>query len=237
MRVAVVGGGPSGLVTLKYLTQTHRFFPADPIEAKLFESTSNIGGIFFHHNYENGELVSSKFLTSFSDFRPRRDDPDFLSTDRYLEYLREYASHFSLWPHIHLSTPVVSVRRGSSSRGHVVTYRTPDGVETDWECDAVAVCSGLHDVPNIPHLEGIQHVPLAFHSDKFKGRHQFGTDKSIMILGSGETAFDIAALAMESPTKKVVLCHRSGWLGAPKVRRYHDMRQAITLSRLTTYVL
>ncbi|KXX82665.1 hypothetical protein MMYC01_201098 [Madurella mycetomatis] len=38
-----------------------------------------------------------------------------------------------------------------------------------------------------------------------------------MILGSGETAFDIAALAMESPTKKVVLCHRSGWLGAPKV--------------------
>lgn len=215
MRVAVIGGGPSGLVTLKYLTQTHQFFPTEPFEAKLFESASQIGGIFFHHTYEDGELVSSKFLTSFSDFRPRRDDPDFLTTDRYLEYLNEYTTHFNLWPHIHLSTLVKSVRRGDQ-HGHVVTYRTPEGEEIDWECDAVAVCSGLHDVPNIPHVEGIDHVPVAFHSEKFKSREQFGNGKTVMILGSGETSFDIAALAITSTAKQVVLCHREGWIGAPK---------------------
>lgn len=224
MRVAVIGGGPSGLVTLKYLRQAHHHFPIEPIETKLFESASQIGGIFFHHNYEDGELVSSKFLTSFSDFPPRRDDPDFVTTVRYLEYLNEYAAHFDLWPHIHLSTPVIAVRRGERS-GHVVTYRLLDGAEVNWECDAIAVCSGLHNKPNIPYVEGIEHVPCSFHSEEFKGREQFGTDKTVMVLGCGETSFDIAALAMESPTKKVVLCHRGGWWGAPKASSCHHLKR------------
>ncbi|ROT41045.1 dimethylaniline monooxygenase [Sodiomyces alkalinus F11] len=219
MRVAVIGGGPSGLVTLKYLSQAGDFFPGTHIEAKLFEAASQIGGIFYHHVYEDAELVSSKFLTSFSDFRPRRDDPDFLSAERYLEYLNQYASAFDLWPHIHLSTRVLSVRRGgdvAEASGHVVTYRTPEGEEVEWECDAVAVCSGLHQVPNIPDLPGVENVPVVMHSADFKSREQFGVDKTVLVLGCGETSFDIAALAIRSPTKRVVLCHRNGWLAAPK---------------------
>lgn len=222
MRVAVIGGGPSGLVTLKYLNQAAQFFPGTHIEAKLFEAAPHIGGVFYHHVYEDAELVSSKFLTSFSDFRPRRDDPDFLSAERYLEYLHQYASAFDLWPHIHLSTRVVSVRRRDADPvrgGHIVTYRTPDGQEVDWACDAVAVCSGLHHVPNIPDLPGVENVPVVMHSEKFKSSEQFGVDKTVMILGCGETSFDIAALAIRSPTKRVVLCHRNGWLAAPKVSR------------------
>jgi dimethylaniline monooxygenase (N-oxide forming) len=218
MRVAVIGGGPSGLVTLKYLTQAVKYFPIKPIEVKLFETASKIGGIFFHHTYEDGELVSSKYLTTFSDHRPRPNDPDFLSTERYLEYLEDYATLFNLWPHINLSTRVTAVRRGDLS-GHVVTYRTPEGEEIDWECDAIAVCSGLHDVPNIPDLKGVEHVPIVFHSEEFKSREQFGVDKTVMIIGSGETSMDICALAMNAPTKKVVLSHRHGWLAAPKVSK------------------
>jgi dimethylaniline monooxygenase (N-oxide forming) len=217
MRVAVIGGGPSGLVTLKYLIQAHNFIATKPIQARLFESASKIGGVFFHHTYEDAELVSSKYLTAFSDFRPRRDDPDFLSAERYLEYLNDFATHFGLWKHINLSTRVVKIRRGLDNVGHVVTYRAASGAETEWECDAIAVCSGLHDVPYIPELPDIDHVPVVMHSDKFKSREQFGVGKTVMIIGSGETAFDIAALAIESPTEKVVLCHQNGWLGAPKV--------------------
>ncbi|KAL2754064.1 hypothetical protein ACRALDRAFT_1032042 [Sodiomyces alcalophilus JCM 7366] len=216
MRVAVIGGGPSGLVTLKYLSQAGAFFPGTHIDAQLFEAAPQIGGVFYHHVYQDAELVSSKFLTSFSDFRPRRDDPDFLSADRYLEYLNQYADAFGLWPHIRLSTRVVSVRRGDEA-GHVVTYRTPEGEEVDWECDAVAVCSGLHNVPNIPDLPGVENVPVVMHSEKFKMSDQFGVDKTVMILGCGETSFDIAELAIRSPTKRVILCHRNGWLAAPKV--------------------
>jgi dimethylaniline monooxygenase (N-oxide forming) len=38
-----------------------------------------------------------------------------------------------------------------------------------------------------------------------------------MILGSGETGMDLAYLAVTSPTKSVTLCHRDGFLCAPKV--------------------
>ena len=42
MRVAVIGGGPAGLVTLKYLLQAHVFFPdLEPVEVKLFEASSS----------------------------------------------------------------------------------------------------------------------------------------------------------------------------------------------------
>lgn len=165
-------------------------------------------------------MVSSKQLTTFSDFRPRKDDPDFLSTDRYVEYLNQYCDKFDLWPSINLSTPVLAVRRRTgATEGHVIHYRDKDGKERSWECDAVAVCSGLHVTPSIPNLEGVERVPIAKHSSTFKTREEFGVDKTVVVLGTGETGIDLAHLAVTSPSKRVVLCHRDGFLGAPKVSR------------------
>lgn len=56
MRVAVVGAGPSGLVSLKYLLTAHNFFHTEPIEAVLFESEDAIGGTFSQRSYEDGEV-------------------------------------------------------------------------------------------------------------------------------------------------------------------------------------
>ncbi|KAJ2904126.1 hypothetical protein MKZ38_008844 [Zalerion maritima] len=216
MRVAVIGGGPSGLVTLKYLTAAHQYFPIiKPIEAMLFEATSSVGGVFFHHSYEDGEMVSSKYLTTFSDFRPKKDDPDYYTSEQYVKYLSDYASRFDLWPHIKLSTRVEAVRRQDGG-GHVVVYKGEDGQEVEYECDAIAVCSGLHDKPSYPQVEGIENVPEVWHSENFKDRSQL-ENKTVMVLGSGETAADICYLGMTTPSvKQVVLCHRNGWMGAPK---------------------
>ena len=159
--------------------------------------------------------MSSKYLTAFSDFRPRESDPDFLSVKRYLEYLNGYCDEFALWSDINLSSPVTSVRRRQGG-GHVVYY-TKDGKQLTYECDAVAVCSGLHVTPNLPNLPGIEHVPVSMHSADFKSREQFGQGKTVVVLGTGETGIDVAHLAVTSPTKEVVLCHRDGFLGAPKV--------------------
>ncbi|KAI2627662.1 FAD/NAD(P)-binding domain-containing protein [Hypoxylon sp. NC1633] len=218
MRVAVIGAGPSGLVTLKYLKTAHHFFPGKPFEAVLFESESAVGGTFAQRTYEDAELVSSKFLTAFSDFRAHKNDPDFLSAERYVQYLNEYCNHFDLWPEIRLSTRVVSVKRRNGG-GHIVHYRKADDVDGEvetYECDAIAVCTGLHVTPNIPDLPGIENVPVVKHSSEFKKREEFGNDSTVVILGSGETGIDIAHLAVTSPTQRVVLSHRDGFLGAPK---------------------
>jgi dimethylaniline monooxygenase (N-oxide forming) len=56
MKVAVIGGGPAGLVTLKFLVTAHEFFPIEPIEVRLFESEDEIGGTFVHRVYEDAEV-------------------------------------------------------------------------------------------------------------------------------------------------------------------------------------
>lgn len=92
-----------------------------------------------------------------------------------------------------------------------------NGNDEEWECDAVAVCSGLHVKPDIPSLKGIENVPVVMHSSEFKSRSDFGEGKNVMILGAGETAMDLSYLAVTSPTKSVTLCHRDGFFYAPKV--------------------
>jgi protoporphyrinogen oxidase len=57
MRVAIIGGGPSGLVTLKYLVTAHEFFPGtEPIEARLFEADDSVCGTFKDCAYEDAEV-------------------------------------------------------------------------------------------------------------------------------------------------------------------------------------
>ncbi|KAI1767938.1 FAD/NAD(P)-binding domain-containing protein [Hypoxylon sp. FL1150] len=214
MRVAIIGAGPSGLVTLKYLLAAEGSLGTEPVEVRLYESESGVGGTFLARTYEEAELVSSRQLTCFSDFRCEEDEPDFLSANRYVEYLKEYCSRFNLWPHMNFSCPVTSVDKRKQG-GHTVTYLL-EGDEHTWECDAVAVCSGLHVEPSIPEIEGIERVPAVLHSSQLKRRDQFGIDKNVLILGSGETGADISVLAVTSATKRVVLCHKNGFHLAPK---------------------
>ncbi len=64
MRVVVIGSGPAGLVTLKYLITSHLFLDTESVEAKLFSSDAAVGGTFFARTYEDAE-VSGTSLMSF----------------------------------------------------------------------------------------------------------------------------------------------------------------------------
>lgn len=72
MRVAVVGGGPSGLATLKYLKTAHLYFDIDPIDATLYEAEPSIGGTFVYRVYEDAEVSTcSTLYPSFPPLSPR----------------------------------------------------------------------------------------------------------------------------------------------------------------------
>ncbi|KAH6885719.1 hypothetical protein B0T10DRAFT_516668 [Thelonectria olida] len=216
MKVAVIGGGPAGLTTLKFLLEAHKCFPIPPIEARLYEAEAEIGGTFVYRVYEDAELVSSKYLTTFSDFRLPDDAPDFVTPAAYVGYLKRYATAFNLWPAIKRNTRVVGIERRKMANGYCVDLRKGE-VESKWTCDAVAVCSGVNAKPVIPPIEGIHQVPNVLHSSEFKTRAQFGEETNVVIMGAGETAMDLAHLAVTSPTKSVTLCHRDGFFAAPKV--------------------
>ncbi|KZL79173.1 dimethylaniline monooxygenase [Colletotrichum incanum] len=225
MRVAVIGAGASGLVTAKYLSQAREYFGVPDVEIRIFEREESVGGVYKHKVYEEAEMVSSKYLTAFSDFRVAQDLPDFLPMADYVRYLEEYCNHFNLWDFIETRTEVSRVSR--TSRGHRIFFRridketasgTKDETREDesWDCDAVAVCSGLNNVPSIPPIQGIDGVQT-LHSSKVKTRQQFGTDTSVMILGAGETAMDLAHLAVTSEAHEVTLCHKDGFFCAKKM--------------------
>ncbi|KAJ4152967.1 hypothetical protein LMH87_009482 [Akanthomyces muscarius] len=219
MKVAVVGGGPAGLATLKFLTTAHLFFPIPPIDVRLFEAEPEIGGTFTQRVYEDAELVSSKYLTAFSDFRLPLDAPDFVTPAVYVQYLRDYLTHFNLWTQVRCNTRVTRIVRRQPS-GHTITTITSvnDAVETTtWDCDAVAMCTGIHVLPSIPDIPGLDRVPTVLHSSQLKTRGQFGKYTHVVVLGAGETGMDMAHLAVTAPTASVTLCHRGGFFCAPKI--------------------
>ncbi|KAK7418686.1 hypothetical protein QQZ08_011160 [Neonectria magnoliae] len=216
MKVAVIGGGPAGLVTLKFLVEAHKYFPIPPIEARLFEIEPEIGGTFVYRTYEDAELVSSKYLTAFSDYRLPEEAADFVTPPVYAQYLKDYATAFNLWSRIECQTRVENIRRGLDGSGHLVTIRKLDGV-SEWSCNAVAVCSGININPVIPAIPGIEQVPTVLHSSQIKDRTQFGKDTEVVVMGAGETGMDLVHLAVTSPTKSVTLCHRDGFFCAPKM--------------------
>lgn len=53
--VAVIGGGPAGLVTLKYLLAAEEYL-GSKANVRLFEADSTIGGAFQSRTYEGGEV-------------------------------------------------------------------------------------------------------------------------------------------------------------------------------------
>ena len=106
------------------------------------------------------------------------------------------------------------VRRESGSREKWET--TPRIVHAAY----VALCTGLHVLPSVPTIKGIEHVLVpqesdeklqrtAFHSINYKSRSQLA-GRRVMILGTGETGLDIAYEAAKAGAKEVVLCSRAG---------------------------
>lgn len=182
----------------------------------------DIGGTFQYRGYENAELVSSKQLTTFSDFRLPRDSPDHISLPDYVRYLDRYCTSFDLWRHIHLKshvTQVEAVDRGKWThrlRYHIVAE---DGTraEKEYECSHIAICTGLHVRPNVPSIPSIDNFQgEAYHSSQYKRRSQL-SGKNVLILGCGETAMDIAYESIKADARTVTMCFRTGFLSFPKV--------------------
>mmetsp|Transcript_102074 Transcript_102074/g.284161 ORF Transcript_102074/g.284161 Transcript_102074/m.284161 type:complete len:579 (+) Transcript_102074:132-1868(+) len=207
MRVLVIGAGASGLVTAKTLRERGH-------EVGVVEAGSAIGGTFENKAYKDARMVSSKYLTCFSDFRQPEAEIHMTLVD-YVIYLRDYAAHFGVEALIRFKTRVLDLLR-SEAGGYQVTLHGEGGAQP-WveEWDAVAVCSGLHNTPRVPCFPGQEHFGgEILHSSAYKDPELF-RGRRVLIVGTGETAFDLGYAAATHGAQSVTMSTRHGFVSVP----------------------
>lgn len=101
-RVAIIGGGISGLAAAKQLAW---------LKPTVFEATESIGGVWRHCAYRTTRLQTPRPDYEFSDHPwADRADPTFPTSTEILDYLDGYADRFRLRDFIKLNSKVVEIR-------------------------------------------------------------------------------------------------------------------------------
>jgi dimethylaniline monooxygenase (N-oxide forming) len=233
----VIGGGWSGLYALKYLL-------AEGLQARLYERESFLGGIWSYKETNGGVFRSTHTTSSVtfmhaSDFTFPPDVGHFPSHENIRTFLENYVDHFDLAPHMHFTHQVLSVRRASSPSPTVkwvIRLQCGDREFQEY-CQGVVICSGQHQTPADPRAnEPFSHFTGTMsHSFEYKYPLPEHHNKTILVVGGGETASDIA-VELSAVAKRVYMSIRQGqWFQG---RLVGDQPADLTLTmlmRLPTY--
>jgi hypothetical protein len=210
MKIAVIGAGCSGLVTLKYLLDA---FPAEDVIC--FEKGYSVRGVW---GDQRADFVSTstKYTTQFSCFRkwnsdvsPERDYTEFYRGSEFGDYLEAFAEHFGLKDRIRFGVEAKHLAREDDGWSLRVSH---NGREETFQFDAVFICTGLAN----------QKVPLVSSKIPVTDNPEGIQNKTVVVVGGGESAADVANhLAKAEYNNKVYLSLRSGIRVSP---RYHPIR-------------
>ncbi|MCW1884288.1 FAD/NAD(P)-binding protein [Luteolibacter flavescens] len=210
-RLAIIGAGSSGLVTLK-----HALERLPGWEITCFEKGGTTVGRW-GNPYPGFFSTSTKYTTQFAchkkwdssaDPAQREAKGDFFKGDEYGRYLMDFVAKNNLAPHIHLHTRISRISR--DPQGWRLTI--DDGETREEVFDRLVICTGLAENVNainapIPTVTPYDPVP---------------SGKTVVVFGGGESAADFAhRLADPKLGNKVYLSLKDGIRVSP---RYHPIR-------------
>ncbi|XP_039547906.1 si:dkey-239i20.2 isoform X1 [Pimephales promelas] len=218
-RVAVIGGGTSGLTCIKCCLD-------EGLEPVCFETSDDIGGLWrFKENpdpdrasiYYSLIINTSKEMMCYSDFPIPAHFPNYMHNSLIMDYFRMYAEHFQLKQHIRFQTKVLHVtpRPDFPHSGQWdVETESKDGRREKQVFDAVMVCTGHHCHPHLPlkDFPGIDTFKgKFFHSRDYKNPEDW-RGKRVVVIGIGNSGGDIA-VELSRMAKQVYLSTRKGsWI-------------------------
>lgn len=192
----------------------------------MFEQTEEIGGTWVYTDEtdfdKHGLLIHSSMYKNLRTNIPKEvmqipdfpfQDPDgssFPSHNVIREYLRAYAEHFNLYPHVKFNTLVKHVEPETLKNGQTlwtVTYEDlKTKVETTKIFDAVVLCNGHYTVGHVPHIPGIEGFHgRCIHSHQYRVPEVYAGRK-VCILGASWSGIDIA-IEVARYADKVYLSH------------------------------
>jgi dimethylaniline monooxygenase (N-oxide forming) len=213
-RAAVIGAGSSGIAAIKALHQRH-------FDVTGFDKSDRVGGNWVYQNtngmssaYRSLHINTSRERMEYADFPMPKSYPDFPHHTHIARYFDDYVDHFGFRDRIRFRTGVERAQRDESGTWQL---HLDDGSSERF--DALFVANGHHwdarwpepAFPGADTFEGLQ-----LHSHDYTGEDpNFFRDKSVVVLGMGNSAMDIAVEASFSASH-VHLAARRGAHIVPK---------------------
>jgi dimethylaniline monooxygenase (N-oxide forming) len=209
--VCVIGAGSSGIAAVKALDE--RGFELD-----CFEASDRVGGLWVYKNsngmsaaYRSLHINTSRARMEYADFPMPATYPDFPHHTQIAEYFDAYVDHFGFRDRITFDTRVTRAERLADGRWEVSTDR---GDTRSY--DALVVAHGHHwdarwPEPAFPGHERFAGVQM--HSHDYAGDDpDLFRDKSVVVLGMGNSAMDIAVEASFVARDVYLAARRGAWV-------------------------
>ncbi len=222
-RVAVIGGGPSGLATAKALLDVG-------LSPVIFEAASSVGGLWNRSGssrrvWDRLRTNLSKYTCCFADMPWSIDAPLHPTNQQVEEYLQQYCTQFLSnripssiasssttnelpMPTFHFNTRITNLSRNSESGKYCLQFEKAGG-STDAinkgreEFDKVVIASGFFNTTQSHYFHDRNNVLFdnVICSDEYRNPESF-KGKTVMIVGASFSGCEIAA-EIASVAKKV----------------------------------
>ncbi|WP_274423838.1 flavin-containing monooxygenase [Chelativorans sp. YIM 93263] len=212
--VAVIGAGPAGLVTARWLS-------AQGFEPVLFEAAAQAGGQWnaaspLSATWRGMRTNTSRVMSAFSDLDHGEGTPVYPRQEDMLDYLETYSARSGLSERIRWRTRVERLEKVGG--GYLVTSRQ-DGELSVQRFARVVVATGRYiapSLPEIPRCGGFTGVLGASHTARYDGGSVY-RDHDVLVAGCSISALEIASDLALSGARSVTACYRRQRYILPKL--------------------
>ena len=212
-RVAIVGGGLSGLATAVQLVRSGvRTFT-------ILEQSDGVGGTWRDNVYPGAACDVPSHLYSFS-FAPRTDwSRRFAEQPEILDYAEDLVDRFGLAPHLRTGTPVTAATFDEASATWRLDLGGRSGPDT-LEADAVVFACGQLNRPHVPEVEGVAtFAGPAWHSARWDHSVDLG-GRRVAVVGSGASAIQFVPPVAAAAGSTTVFQRSPSYVGPKKDHPY-----------------
>ena len=196
-KVALIGAGISGLGMARALRERN-------IAYDHFEKMPELGGNWKYGVYENVHIISSKKTTQYLEYPMPDSYPDFPKANQMFTYLKSYAKKFNLESEIQFNSNILSVVQNRDNWQLEIEGK---GV---LDYHSVIIANGHHWHTRYPQLKGNFSGEI-LHSKDYKTPESI-RGKRILVVGGGNSAFDIAVDAGEFSEESHISMRSGRWI-------------------------
>ena len=192
--VCIIGAGQSGLTTCKTFAEKN-------YNIVVLEKSNNYNGMFSTiKEKEYFTWSTSRYMSGFSDYPMKKEIPIWFTIQDYINYLESYKNHFNLDKYIRYNSNVTRCYQNKNDEW-IVEYN-----ESSLICKKLIICTGLNQTPKFPNIINnftgkIIHTEQVYRNMNKEDWINTFTNKRVLLLGGGESAFDIGSIITKYANK------------------------------------